>query len=296
MPDSEKIPITVGVVGHLDIIATEEQRLQITNLFRDLASEFPNSPICLFSSIADGADRFVAKIFLDLKHDNEKLRDRFELIVPTPFSEEEYKKDFDHASKKDFEALLKQAKRSFCIGCEDKTASRPDQYLKAGKFVADSSIILIALWDGEQGKTGGTADIVRHKLTGDNDNVAESTFEYDGTVFIMPSGRLSSFPYISSGPDLPLSLDVVLKDPAIKKALEKIEEINSESLRIIESKFEQSRANLFNSGDKLDHPQKSLLNWYSALDVFSVYFRRKDIAITIWLFTIGFLLITAILK
>jgi hypothetical protein len=294
MPNIERIPITVGVVGHLDIIATEEQRLQIANFFLDLASEYPNSPVCLFSSIADGADRFVARIFLDLKRENEKLRDRFDLIVPTPFSEEEYKKDFDDDSKEDFEALIKQAKRSFCIGCDDQAASRPARYLKAGKFVADSSIILIALWDGEQGKPGGTADIVKHKITGDNDNVAESTFEYDGTVFIMPSGRISSSSSVSSGSDLTLSLDIVLDDAAIKEALEKIEEINSESLRIMESKFEKSGAILFNAHEKLDLPQKSLLAWYTALDVFSIYFRRKDIAITIWLFTIGFFLITGL--
>ena len=58
--------------------------------------------------------------------------------------------------------------------------------------MADSSLILIALWDGEEGKTGGTADIVKHKITGDDDTVAESTFEYDGTVFILPSTRSKS--------------------------------------------------------------------------------------------------------
>ena len=134
----------------------------------------------------------MAKIFLDLKKGNEQFKQRFELIVPVPFSAEEYKKDFDSSSQLEFDDLVKQAKRSFCIGCDDNELSRPEQYLKAGKFVADSSIILIALWDGEDGKKGGTGDIVRHKITGDNENVAESTFEYDGTVFILPSNRISS--------------------------------------------------------------------------------------------------------
>ena len=49
---SDRIPITVGVVGHLDVITTEEQKLQIENLFRDLAEGYPNSPVYLFSSIA----------------------------------------------------------------------------------------------------------------------------------------------------------------------------------------------------------------------------------------------------
>ena len=294
MSESAKIPITVGVVGHLDIVATEDQRLQIKNFFCDLALKYPNSPVYLFSSIADGADRFVAKIFLDLKHDNEKYKDRFEMIVPTPFNEAEYKKDFDEDSKQEFEALLKQSKRSFCVDCENEGISRPNRYLKAGKFVADSSIILIALWDGEQGKTGGTADIVRHKITGDNDNVAESTFEYDGTVFIIPSGRVSSSTGISQGSNQTLSLDIVLKDQAVKKTLDKIEELNSVSISIHESKIEKSKANLFNSLEKLDSPQKSLLTWYSILDVFSLHFHGKDIKTSLWLFTIGFFMITAL--
>lgn len=294
MSESDRIPITVGVVGHLDVVATDEQRLQITYFFRDLAATYPNSPIYLFSSIADGADRFVANIFLGLKNQNESLRDRFEMIVPLPFNTEEYKKDFNETSKQEFDALLKQAKRSFCIGCEDNENKRPGQYLKAGKFVADSSIILIALWDGEQGKPGGTADIVRHKITGDNDNVAESTFEYDGTVFIMPSNRIQSSVKVASDSELSLSIDIVLKDPAIKKTLEKIEEMNSESIIIEAVKFEKSRTYLFNFPDKLDLPQKALLNWHSILDVFSLYFRGKDISITIWLFTIGFFLVTSL--
>ena len=294
MSESERIPITVGVVGHLDVITTEDQRLEIADFFCDLAAEYPNSPIYLFSLIAEGADRFVAKIFLDLKKSNEQFKQRFELIVPVPFSAEEYKKDFDSSSRLEFDDLVKQAKRSFCICCDDNELSRPEQYLKAGKFVADSSIILIALWDGEDGKKGGTGDIVRHKITGDNENVAESTFEYDGTVFILPSNRISSSAKIIPDPDRKLSLDFVLKDTAIKKALEKIEEINSESLNIIESDFEKSRADLFNSPEKLDAPQNSLLNWYAVLDVLSIYFRRKDISISILLFTIGFFLITTL--
>jgi len=294
MTKSERIPITVGVVGHLDLIATEEQKICITRFFCDLADRYPNSPVYLFSSIAEGADRFVARIFLELKNETERLKERFELIVPFPFNTEEYKKDFDEDSKREFDSLVKEAKRCFSIGCEDIAVSRPEQYLKAGKFVADSSIILIALWDGEQGKTGGTSDIVRHKITGDNDNVAESTFEYDGTVFVLPSNRASSPEKTASVSDTPFSLELVLKEAAIKETLEKIEELNTELPKIPVQKFEKSKAILFNNQEKLDSPQRSILNWYSAFDVFSIHFRGKDISITILLFTIGFFMITAL--
>ena len=293
---SDRIPITVGVVGHLDVITTEEQKLQIENLFRDLAEGYPNSPVYLFSSIAEGADRYVANIFLDLKEKNEYYKERFELIVPMPFEIEEYKNDFSDASDMEFEKLLKQAKRYFPVGYESIEIDRPQQYLKTGKLVADSSLILIALWDGEEGKKGGTADIVKHKITGDDDTVAESTFEYDGTVFILPSKRAKSS-YKVSG-DIrnkdALSLDHILKDPILKDALGKIEEINSDSLTLKQSEIEKSKSYLFSKPEKLSSLQKSVLNWYSLLDILSQKFRKKDIIITICLFTLGLLLILSL--
>jgi len=293
---SDRIPITVGVVGHLDVITTNEQKLQIENLFKDLAAGYPNSPIYLFSSIAEGADRYVANIFLDLKRKNEEFKEKFELIVPMPLELTEYMKDFDEESDKEFKELMKQAKRSFAIGCEDKEIDRPQQYLKSGKLVADSSLILIALWDGEAGKKGGTADIVKHKITGDDDTVAESTFDYDGTVFVLPSRRAKSSYKVSGNLENKdaLSLDHILKDAALKDALEKIEEINSDSLVLEQSELEKSQSYLFNVPEKLSNSQNMILNWYSIMDLLSLHFRKRDIFITICLFSLGAFLILAL--
>jgi hypothetical protein len=292
MPEAFKIPITVGVVGHLDAITTEEHKNQIENLFKDLASAYPNSPIYLFSSIAEGADRFVANILLDLKK-KEIYKERFELIVPTPFEPEEYKNDFDDNSDKEFDSLVRQAKRSFCICPEGKKFDRPQQYLKTGKFVADSSLILIALWDGEEGKKGGTADIVNYKRTGDDDNVAESTFEYDGTVFVMPCARIGSNEKglkLQNG-ETEVSLELVLKDASIRETLEKIEEINSDSLKAAQSDFDRSQSYLFNDLEKMGASQKSILSWYSIFDVLSIRFQKRDMRTAVWLFVIGLFLV-----
>lgn len=289
------IPITVGVVGHLDVITTEDHRLRIRALFLDMASEYPNSPIWLFSSLADGADRFVARIFLELKTTHNELQDRFELIVPTPFKSEEYKKDFTEASGNEFDVMVSHARRNFSVSCDEFSNDRPLQYLKAGKFVADSSIILIAFWDGEKGKKGGTAEIVRHKVAGDDDNVAESTFEYDGTVFIIPSDRTSS----SSGSSgtaysEPLTLDLVRKDPAIKEALDKIEEINTENAETSDPAIINSQDLLFKNNNKLDAQQKFLMELYSKFDILSLRSRIKDILITKWLFVFGLFFLLAL--
>jgi hypothetical protein len=294
MQENRGIPITVGVVGHLDALSTDEQRLQIRNFFSELASYYPNSPIHLFSSLADGADRFVARIFLDLKHSGGDLGNRFELLVPLPFDMDEYKKDFNEDSKQEFELLLNQAKRHFCTGCDSLETSRPHLYLKAGKFVADSSIILIALWDGKEGKTGGTADIINHKIMGDNENVGDSTFEYDGTVFVIPSVRVRSAGNIALSNHPPLTLESVLNDTPIRMTLEKIEEINSLSPGLPETSFTRSEEHLYKYRNDLDTPLEMLLSWYSRLDVFSLHYHRKDKSIMIWLFTLGFCLIAGL--
>jgi hypothetical protein len=289
MTGVEKIPITIGVVGHLDVLTTEKHSQQIEQLFKDLAATYPNSPIYLFSSIAMGADRFVANIFLDLKRKNEEYKEKFELIVPTPFESEEYKKNFDDDSDKEFDDLLKQAKRKFCIGYDGKKNDKPQQYLETGKFVADSSLILLALWDGQEGKKGGTTDIINYKRKGDDTNEVESTFEYGGSVFVLPCNRSTTPDQVSEiqKKEIELSLEMVLKDSTIKEALEKIEEINSDSLKIKQKAHNRSQTFLISNPEKLDTHQKSILSWYSILDVLSLRFHKRDMRTAIWLFIIG---------
>jgi hypothetical protein len=288
-----KIPITIGVIGHLDAITTQEHKQQIEQLFKDLAAKYPNSPIYLFSSIAEGADRFAANVFLDLKRNNEDLKERFELVIPTPFDDEEYRNDFDNESDNEYNDLAKQAFRKFCVGCKQEKTDRAQHYLETGKFVADSSLILIAFWDGQGGKKGGTADIVNYKRKGDDNDIAESTFEYDGSVFILPCKRNSAREPVSivQNENIELSLETVLKDSSIKEALEKTEEINSDSLKINQKVRIKSQSYLITNPEILDSHQNSILNMYSVLDVLSVRFHKKYMKIVIWLFIIGLLLV-----
>jgi len=291
-----KIPITFGIVGHLDAITTPYHRFQIEKLFREVVSAYPNSPLFLFSSLAEGADRFVASIFLDLKGNDPELNGKFELIVPMPFEDEEYKNDFNNESDIEFDHLLKRASRKFCTACDGKKIDRAQHYLETGKFVADSSLILIALWDGQVGKKGGTADIVNYKRRGDDSNVEESTFEYEGSVFVLPCDRYSCGDQASAyqKEETELSLKTVLKDPAIKMALEKIEELNTDYLRIDQNSISESQ-NLLNSNpEKLEAPQKAILSWYSILDALSVRFHKRYLAIVFCLFVTGLFIVMSL--
>jgi len=293
---SEKIPITVGVVGHIDAITTSEHKLQIEKLFIDLAAKYPHSPLYLFSSVAEGADRFVAAIFLDLKKKHEEYKNRFELIIPLPFEAEIYKKNFDNNSAKEFEDLIKQAKRKFSISVSDSINDQDELYLKTGKFIADSSLILLALWDGEEGKKGGTSDIVKYKKSGDDHDVAKSTFEYEGSVYVLPCRRKSNGSEIPQlqNENTPLSLEKVLKDSTIKEALEKIEEINKDSLIISQNDQKRSQNQLINNPEELDTPQRSILNNYSILDLLSIRFHKRYMNIVISLFVTGLFIVMSL--
>lgn len=296
MTKLEKIPITVGITGHLDAITTQEHKLQILQLFIDLAEAYPSSPLYLFSSIAKGADRFVADILLDLKKRKAEYNEKFELIIPTPFMDEDYKGDVGNSSDEEYDNLMKQAKRKFCTACDGKKTDRAQHYLETGKFVADSSLILIAIWDGEEGKKGGTADIVNYKRKGDPGNVEQSTFEYEGTVFVLPCKRNTTTDNISEikKDEDKLSLETVLKDPSIKEALEKIEEINSDSSGINLRSYSKSQTSLINNPENLDAPQRSILNWYSLLDVLAVRYHRRYMNTVILLFVLGLFIVVSL--
>jgi len=170
----------IGITGHRDIIKTVRNKEDIQKFLLDLARKKPNEKIQLLSPLADGADRYVAEIMFELKKDK-NFQDRLELIVPMPFELEEYQKDFDEKSKQEFNRLLSQAKEYFFVGYAKGNDSsivdkqngnkekRRKQYFEVGKYVADHSDILLALWDGKDiGKVGGTDEIVQYKLNNQN--------------------------------------------------------------------------------------------------------------------------------
>lgn len=150
--DKMKEKTTIAITGHRDIIETDELRKKVSLFFDNLIKE--NKEITLLSPLADGADRFVAKIFLTKQKEHKHLN----LIVPMPFSKERYLEDFDKASKKEFFELLKRTDNSFKV-----PSFMNSGYVDLGRYIVNSSNVLLALWDGTfNGKAGGTGDVVNY--------------------------------------------------------------------------------------------------------------------------------------
>jgi uncharacterized phage-like protein YoqJ len=149
-----KQTITIGVTGHRDIIETKELHEKVVALFTDISTKYPNYKIKLLSPLADGADRYVAKIFLELK----KRYPKWELIVPMPFHKKRYMEDFNEISKKEFLNYLNMATETYKVKNIEN-----DNYKSLGYHIVENSHTLLALWDGTfNHKSGGTGDVVNY--------------------------------------------------------------------------------------------------------------------------------------
>jgi hypothetical protein len=238
MQSEERIPITIGIVGHLDAIITEEHERKIVELFDDLHANFPNSPLYLFSQLAKGADTAIANLFIQTK---QKTKRAYQLIAPLPYDKDKYEAHFDEPSKQVFNHLLSQSRKSFVLNRYDEQ-HLDHLYREGGRFVADSSIILLAIVEKDAvNKTGGTADLVNYKTNGTfNADDVDGLFDMRGLVLELDCARASSKtkrnPILASEPLL--SVIKNSDNTSILKALQKIDDLNSIVPHPLQSKSE----------------------------------------------------------
>lgn len=164
-----RVPIVLGVTGHRDLPSedTNDLRIAVRELLDQHKHNYPHSPFKLISGLAEGADRLVAEVALDLG---------FSLLAALPMTQTDYEQDFESPqSLEHFRHLIAKAESCFVVPLDSDLAntepSRDRQYLSLGRYIARHSQIVIALWDGiseqvsadgsKQILTGGTADVVR---------------------------------------------------------------------------------------------------------------------------------------
>lgn len=258
----EKIPITVGVIGHRDAYLTDAHKSDIKKIFTDLIDKYPQSPIVLFSQLAEGADTDVAKLFLEVK--TQRKAD-FRLVVSLTYEEEYFLKRFDENAKNEFLRIKDDAYRSFVLYKYSRIFEN-DLYRKGGQFVADSSLVLIALYDGvENGYKGGTADIVNYKISGSfKDEVVSHIFENEGSLINVLCKRFENNDYKSNDN----YLSGLLADKSIEKSLAKIESYNRKIEFIGEDQFLNSSQQLLSVSEqeKVSDPKRQLKDFFVILD------------------------------
>ncbi|MDH3747973.1 MAG: hypothetical protein OER97_07170 [Gammaproteobacteria bacterium] len=163
--DAYALPLVIAVTGHRDLVSAElpDIRQRVTSLLQQLMENYPDRRLSVMSGLAEGADRLVAEVALDL---------RIDLTVPLPMAKERYLQDFETPdSRASFESLCNRAKDIFEMplarGCTVDQISVPGperdrQYAQLGVFLCAHCHVLLALWDGKPGgKLGGTGQVVK---------------------------------------------------------------------------------------------------------------------------------------
>ena len=163
--DSHELPLVLSVTGHRDLVSSELDliRERVRSLLVDLDARYPERRLRVLSALAEGADRLVAGIAIDLG---------IEVVVPLPMPKEMYLDDFDtQESRDEFESLLAAASDVLEMPlARDNTVEqvatpgkeRNLQYAQLGVFLCAHCHILLALWDGKKGENpGGTGQVVK---------------------------------------------------------------------------------------------------------------------------------------
>lgn len=167
--------VTIGVTGHrphrLNGSGDGLEAAMVRTL-EWIASRHPESVFVVMSPLAEGADRLIARLAMEVLG--------AELHVPLPLPYELYSEDFGEGeSNEEFMALVGRASRYYELPLRfgsyaelsrqvlEDNESRNKQYALAGAYIVQRSEEMIAVWDGhrEEG-TGGTAQIVKWRLHG----------------------------------------------------------------------------------------------------------------------------------
>ena len=160
-----RLPLVIGVTGHRDLRPDEmpEIRQRVRELFVNLQERFPTRKLRLLSPLAEGADRLVANVGMELGMELAVVMPMPRGIYHTEFSSEESVAEFDtlYAQANDvFELPI--ARNGTVESISQPGRARDLQYAQSGVFLSAHCHILLALWDGKtSGQLGGTAQVVR---------------------------------------------------------------------------------------------------------------------------------------
>ena len=155
--------LRVGIAGHtkLDPLQIENLEQAVDEAINSIEEQFSEHYLTVFSSLAAGADRLVARRLLK--------REASRLIAILPVSRDEYLNDFGSSDNYQIDSQVIELRQELEYWLSQKTieiiemplsATRKSAYLKAGYYIAEHSDVIIVLWDGNEDKDSSLTKIV----------------------------------------------------------------------------------------------------------------------------------------
>ena len=158
-----KIPLVIGVTGHLEIRDEDRDVLRETakSELKRLQERCPHTPVVMLCALARGADLLCA----DAAEEN-----GIPLWAALPMDRAEYEKDFSPEDLTRLAHHIARAEKMYTAPAAEKAPESQDRdfcYRQCGIHIAEHCQILLALWDGGEDRSGcGCAAAVNALLEG----------------------------------------------------------------------------------------------------------------------------------
>jgi hypothetical protein len=288
--DEGRIPLRlrIGVTGHRHLDQPEALVAKVRERLAEIRKLFPSTettPVkfVILSSLAEGADRLVVEEALEFLADAQ-----VELEAVLPLSPEEYAKDFEATeSREHFQRLLERA----AVRTEMPPArTREEAYELAGRYVADESDVMIALWDGRQPQgQGGTAEVVGY------------AHRNEVPVLVVPTARPGSSQNGSES-TAPNPQSEIRLAPPTTEAHQRLEEFNRGSTKHGELRQqierEQARLDEITEGSPIHWQLMSVAAWalprMVRADALAIFYQRWYYRLGSALYVLSALAVTAV--
>ena len=162
--NEKKIPLTIGITGHLNprIRDTLALRDAVKRELTKLRTRCPHTPMVMLCSLARGADLLCAEAAEEVG---------VSLRAVLPMEQAAYEEDFEPKDLARLRWQLERAQSVITVPAETGEAEEKDRdalFRQAGLYITEHSHILLALWDGktENQSDCGTAAMVDAALRG----------------------------------------------------------------------------------------------------------------------------------
>ena len=144
MLNAERIPLIVGVTGHIALRHADLPRLRasVKAELQGLAARCPNTQLAMLTSLAAGGDLLCADVARELG---------IPILAALPMEPAEYRKDFTDADAMRFDDHCARAEWAGVVSPMERMPEHPmrsDYYRQATLYVVAHSHVLMALWDG----------------------------------------------------------------------------------------------------------------------------------------------------